>query len=72
MSKGEIVRPRKLPAGPPADDGPDDMELTVPKKPETAINTANSVFDEAANGRFGGINTKASVFKKDTLFNTGS
>jgi hypothetical protein len=69
MQKDEITKTPAQPARPPSpDDGPEDMELTIQRKPSAALNAADNVFGEIAKERFGGINTNASVFEKGTVF----
>jgi hypothetical protein len=58
------------PAKPLPDDGPEDMELTLPMKAAAPLNVMGNAFDEETKKRFKGINTRASVFKKGTLFHT--
>jgi hypothetical protein len=71
MQKDEITKAPARPARTPSpDEGPDDMELTVQRKPAAALNIASGLFDEAAKERFGGINTQSSVFEKGTVFHT--
>jgi hypothetical protein len=63
----------KIPAKPvkaPPDDGPEDMDLTIPRQSTDALNSAGSVFDTKTKERFGGLNAEASVFEKGTLFRT--
>ncbi|MDR1247210.1 MAG: hypothetical protein LBK57_09315 [Clostridiales Family XIII bacterium] len=71
MQKDEITKaPARQTRPPSPDDGPDDMELTVQRKPRVAINTASGLFGETAKERSGGINTRNSVFEKGTVFHT--
>jgi hypothetical protein len=71
MQKDEITKNPARAARPPSpDDGPDDMELTVKRKPAAAINAADNLFGEIAKERFGGINTQDSVFEKGAVFHT--
>jgi hypothetical protein len=62
--------PAKPASSPPPDDGPEDMELTVVRKRADALNAAGNAFDALAKTRFGGIDTRASVFEKGALFRT--
>jgi hypothetical protein len=62
-------QPPRTPNG-SSDDGPEDMELTVPREPTEAINAVRNVFDNGAHARAEGLNTDASVFEKNTLFRT--
>jgi hypothetical protein len=63
----------KIPAKPvkaPPDDGPEDMELTIPRQSADALNIAGNAFDAKTKERFGGLNAENSVFEKGTLFRT--
>ncbi|MDR1321822.1 MAG: hypothetical protein LBK56_10425 [Gracilibacteraceae bacterium] len=63
--------PIPVPAQPsrtPPDDGPEDMELTIPRRAPQPLNLADSVFDAAERERYQGINSRPSVFAKGTLF----
>ncbi|MDR1069362.1 MAG: hypothetical protein LBL37_01045 [Gracilibacteraceae bacterium] len=62
--------PAPLSRTPPPDDGPEDMELTIPRLAPQPLNLADSVFDAAERERFQGINSRPSVFAKGTLFQT--
>jgi hypothetical protein len=72
MSKDDALRNavKKPNRQPSPDDGPEDMELTLRKNPVDALNSADNAFDALAKKRFGGINTKPSVFEKGALFRT--
>jgi hypothetical protein len=52
------------------DDGPDDMELTVQRRPAAALNAADSVFGAATKEWVRGVNTRGSVFDETALFRT--
>jgi hypothetical protein len=54
------------------DDGPEDMELTVPRKPAAAVNRAKDVFGEDAKNISKGVNSRESVFDRGAVFRTDS
>jgi hypothetical protein len=63
--------PLKTPQAPP-DDGPEDMELTIPRQSRDALNIEGSMFDADAKKRFQGINKQGSAFEKGSVFHTDS
>jgi hypothetical protein len=52
------------------EDGPEDMEMTIQRKPAEAINDTRSVFDKDAQAHLEGLDTKSSVFDKGAVFRT--
>jgi predicted metalloenzyme YecM len=68
----KTIQQPKMPTTVPdfPEDGPEDMELTIPHKPVETINAANNIFDKDAKTVFRGIDTKTSVFEKSALFRT--
>ncbi|MDR2770515.1 MAG: hypothetical protein LBB57_00595, partial [Clostridiales Family XIII bacterium] len=64
------VPKKPAPASLPPDDGPEDMELTIPMKPAPPLNLSAGLFDEEAKKRFGGLNARPSAFERGTLFHT--
>lgn len=53
------------------DDEPDQVEIYMEKPFLAPLDTAKSVFDEGAEQRWGGINTRRSVFDEKAVFRVG-
>ncbi|MDR2163807.1 MAG: hypothetical protein LBO70_07730 [Clostridiales Family XIII bacterium] len=69
--RGAIQQPNKPTTFPTfPEDGPEDMEITIERKPAEALNDTRSIFDKDARALSEGLDTKRSAFDKSAIFRT--